>query len=242
MKILEGLDLATFGLCENDIRINNDILIVSKKYWDYEMAHAFQEEMVERVYNFKNESVFIFCNHPSCLTLGKGLQRTKDEIIPLVEFNPLLENELEIKVHRIKRGGGITFHHEKQLVFYPIVSLENKKLRVFDFLLLILNKTKEVLEEITDIEELNVRVDLLGLWSKQTKLASIGLSAKRFVSYHGLALNLDRDEKVENALGLVFPCGLPGSFYSTINSLSKKKVSFEQIQNSLEEKLSNIIS
>lgn len=242
MKILEGLHPETFELTPNNFSIKNNTLIVTKKNWDYQLAHAFQEEMIERVYNNKNENVFIFCNHPSCLTLGKGLQRTKDEAISLIDFDPNIEDKLDIEVHKIKRGGGITFHHTNQFVFYPIISLENKKLRVFDFLLLILNLTKESLQEITTLDKLRVRTDLLGLWSGEVKIASIGLSAKRFVSYHGLALNLDGDEKIEKALMQIFPCGLPGDFYSHLHREAGENVSFEEVQNSLERKLSQIIS
>ncbi|EQC48783.1 lipoyl(octanoyl) transferase [Bacteriovorax sp. BSW11_IV] len=242
MKLLEGLDLGKYGLCESNLEVIGSCLIVTKKSWDYQLAHDFQEEMVERVYENKSESAFIFCNHPSCLTLGKGLQRTKDDKINLIDFNLALEEQLPVKVHHIKRGGGITFHHEGQLVFYPIVSLENKKLRVFDFLITVLEKTKSSLEDLYQLENLNVRTDLLGLWAGQMKIASIGLSAKRFVSYHGLALNLERDQVIEDVLRRVFPCGLPGSYYAPLSQLTEKKVSFDEVQNSLTKKLSDIFS
>lgn len=241
MKVFENVSLEYFDLSLSDIVINDQMAVVTKKSWDYELAHEFQELMVEKVAENPEESVLIFCNHPSCLTLGKGLQKSAEDVVTLVDFDPAVESSLGVKVHRIKRGGGITFHHENQLVFYPIVALENKKLKVFDFLLIILEKTKEALKKAYGIDSLEVRTDLLGLWLNNYKIASIGISARKFISYHGLALNLKEDAKIAEAFKIIYPCGLSSSYYQSLEGLLKKEVSFQTIQSYLLEEMQTVL-
>lgn len=230
MKIFEGINLEEFSLTLKDIEIHGSTAVIVKKSWPYEIAHSFQELMIEKIYEHPDESLLIFCNHPSCLTLGRGLQKMANDQTQLIDFDPLLEDQLPLKIHRIKRGGGITFHHEKQIVLYPLISLDHKKYKVFDFMLLALATIKNVLEKKYGLHSLEVRSDLLGLWAKQFKLASIGLSTRKFVTYHGLALNLGEDQKIQEAFGLIFPCGLPGSTYSNLSTLMQKEISFEDLQ------------
>ena len=64
--------------------------------------------------------------------------------------------------------------------------------------------------------------ELLGLWHENQKLASIGIAVTRYVTYHGMALNINCDPKVVEALSLVNPCGLPGKTYTYLESLVKK--------------------
>lgn len=244
MKVFENVSLEYFDLSLSDIVISDQMVIVTKKSWAYELAHEFQELMVEKVAEHPEESVLIFCSHPSCLTLGKGLQKSAEDVVALIDFDPqlesLLDTSLGIKVHRIKRGGGITFHHENQLIFYPIVALENKKLKVFDFLLIILEKTKEALKKAYGVES-DVRTDLLGLWLNNYKVASIGISARKFISYHGLALNLKEDAKIEEAFKMIYPCGLSSSYYQSLEKILKKEVSFEIIQSHLLEEIQTVL-
>lgn len=214
MKILAGIDLALYGLLESDIRIQDQTLVVIKRDWDYPLALAFQEILCERIWTHKDERAFIFCSHPHCLTLGRGLQKNKNLSQTLVDFDPSLEGKLEVPLYHIARGGGLTFHYPGQLVFYPIMSLENHKLKIFDLLLGVLKVYKTALEELYQLDGLDCERDLLGLWHGPYKLASIGVSARRFVSYHGLALNLERDPLIARTLANVYPCGLAGTSYT----------------------------
>lgn len=227
MKILEGLDLKDFDLHPSDYNVDqeNKEIVITKKNWDYLKSLELQEILVERIWNNKDERALIFCSHPHCFTLGKGLQKTREADKNLIDFNEQLIDVLPFPVHKISRGGGITFHYPGQLVFYPIMSLEKHKLRVFDFLKNVLKMTKYSLEQLYSLNDLECDRELLGLWHKENKIASIGLSAKRFVSYHGLALNLINDQKMNNALKQVFPCGLPGHIYKSIDQLIEDKKS-----------------
>lgn len=207
-------------------KIAPDFFLLKKWNWDYLEAEAFQLECVEFVRQNPHVSIFIICSHPHCLTLGRGLQKMKENSsVSLVEFEE--KTSLPYPLHHIKRGGGLTFHYPGQVVFYPILNLTTHKKAVFDFMLSILEITKSVLENQFSFSELVVKRDLLGLWFvnefAKAKIASIGLAASRFNTYHGLALNFFHDEEMFQTLRSLHPCGLPGDLYRDVELLSLQK-------------------
>ncbi|CBW27393.1 lipoyltransferase [Halobacteriovorax marinus SJ] len=220
--LLNESELSTYSLSLSNIHQRDEnTFIVIKDIWNYESALRFQEEMVQRVYKNKSLRVFIFCNHPHCLTLGRGLQRRTKADEVLVDFDESLRKEMTIPLYDVKRGGGITFHYPGQLVFYPILSLERHKKKVMDFLNEVLREVKAALESLYQIDKLECEKDLLGLWREESKLASIGLCSHKFITYHGLALNLYEDDLMRKVLGTIYPCGLRGETYMGLSQVMK---------------------
>lgn len=199
-----------------------NIYVFKKWNWDYLDAESFQLKCVEFVYQNPLISIFIICSHPHCLTMGRGLQKIKNSEHQLMEFDRSLV--LPFPVYDIKRGGGLTFHYPGQLVLYPIVSTIHHKIGVYDFMIKILHITKAILAFKLGMDETRVRTDLLGLWFENamtsSKIASIGLAASRFVTYHGLALNIYNDLPMFAALSSLYPCGLEGNLYRDLETLS----------------------
>lgn len=229
MRILDNLNLSDYGLSASDYQIKDNTLIIVKKNWDYTQTLALQEILCERVWNHKFERAFIFCSHPHCLTLGRGLQKNKN----LIEFDQAMATNLEMPLYQVARGGGLTFHYPDQLVFYPVLSLETHGLKIFDLLMEVLNMFRSTLSELYGLTDLDCQRELLGLWNGPYKLASIGVSARRFVSYHGLALNLRRDPILSRTLALVHPCGLKGNTYTYLEDYIPEHeidISFSRIQ------------
>jgi lipoyl(octanoyl) transferase len=210
------LDLSLF---QNPIP---NVYIFEKWNWDYLEAEAFQLKCVEFVQNNPHISIFIFCSHPHCFTMGRGLQKLKNSSVVLKEFDRT--ESTPYPIHDIKRGGGLTFHYPGQLVLYPIVSTTFHKIAVNDLMIKILELTKNCLKDELDFNQTLVRKDLLGLWFensfRQVKIASIGLAASRFVTYHGLALNLHSDTQMFQSLISLHPCGLPGDIYRDVETLT----------------------
>lgn len=219
MTLLQNLDLARFDLMSSDCEVVGRNLIVTKRNWDYEKAQAFQEELLERIKLNKEERAYIFCSHPACLTLGRGLQKTKEDEQVLVDFDPAQIADLGIPLHQVKRGGGVTFHHPGQFICYPLLSLEHSKLGIFDLLLQVLRSCKKTLEGLYSLSDLDCERKLLGLWHGPKKIASIGVSSRYNISYHGLALNLKKDALIEKTLAKVYPCGIPGSVYASLDEI-----------------------
>jgi len=209
--------------------LEQNIVTVTKLNWDYLDALKFQEWANDFVWKNKNISIIIFTNHPTCLTLGRGLQRKIGVTSALIDFDPQIKERLTIPVYSIKRGGGLTFHHPGQLVIYPIINLTTYDLKVYGLMSQLFKMTTEVLKEELHLDEFDYCRDLLGLWKEQTKYASIGLQVRRFVTFHGLALNLFANESLKRNLPLIFPCGLPPQTYGNIQDLHLNNFSIEEI-------------
>lgn len=207
-----------------------NIFVLKKWNWDYAEAEQFQKDCVEYVRNNPETCFLLFCSHSHCFTLGRGLQKMKDDKVTLVDFDQSMA--LPFPLHHINRGGGLTFHYPGQFVFYPIMNLTQHKMGVFDLMLKILALTQAELEAAYRMNGLAVKRDLLGLWFEndfsKAKVASIGLAATRFISYHGLALNFYDDEKMFHALQTLHPCGLPGNFYRSIETLNCAQFNSEE--------------
>jgi len=220
-----------------------NIYVLKKWNWEYAEAEQLQKDCVEFVRLNPKSCFLIFCSHPHCFTLGRGLQKIKDESITLVDFDQSMT--LPFPLHHINRGGGLTFHYPGQIVFYPIMNLTTHNMGVFDLMLKILALVQSELETKFGMNGLSVKRDLLGLWYEndfsKAKVASIGLAATRFISYHGLALNFYNDERMFKVLETLHPCGLPGDFYRSIETLSCSHFENEEREQFLASFLNNFI-
>ncbi len=219
-ELITDLNISNYQL-ESDDKLH----IFHKDNWDYEEALAFQEKSNEYIYNNSSEMIYIITSHPEVFTMGRGLQRNQIEEHGLVDFDQAIVDKIDVPVVNIKRGGGLTFHHPGQLIVYPIIHIAEQKLKTIE---LINNLFKMTVNSIgandETIESLDFDRPLLGLWHGEKKLASMGVQLKRFVSMHGMALNVYPSEKMNSALRLTFPCGLPGDIYNTLCSISTSKI------------------
>lgn len=202
--------------------------------WASEIIEEKQLELVEYVRHHPNQAFFIFCSHPPLLTLGRGLQKLRNpNLPPLTEFDPTTVIEMPYPLYHLKRGGGLTFHYPGQIVLYPIISLTHFNIKIFDFMLELLALTKKSLLSEFEQKLLEVKFkidrDYLGLWyqddlGEYKKIASIGLAASRFITYHGLALNLEDDKEFFLKLQNLYPCGLKGDNYISVERLLNSSI------------------
>lgn len=222
---------------------SSDFIYVQKYNWNYLEALAFQEACVDYVYQNPALSIIIATNHPACLTVGRGLQKKVGDTTELVDFSSWQREQVTIPVYDIKRGGGVTFHHPGQLVIYPIVNLTQQKLKVYTLMSHLLRELSASLNELFGHQDYDYCRDLLGLWVQKSKVASIGLQVRRFVTFHGVALNVLPNTEINNALKVVFPCGLPGATYLDLESLYHKNIGvsgIDQIARHFEHKIINL--
>lgn len=196
------------------VYVDGNVLIVTKWEWDFAECLDFQKRAQKLVAEERSLKVYIFCNHPHCFTLGRGNERGQDNLVE----HSLQEHQLEFPFHRIHRGGGLTFHYPGQWIFYPIVAL-SPKYSLTDHTCWLLKSCKKSLTDGLGIDEVVTANKLMGVWRHKRKLASIGVGVSRFVTEHGLALNLTYDEKMFTALSRVFPCGIDSSVYQAVDQL-----------------------
>lgn len=190
------------------VDLHESVAIVKKWNWDYEDSLVFQKKAQLFIQENRDLKIYIFCNHPHCFTLGRGNERGNDE---LIKFDESISSSLNFKIHNIHRGGGITFHYPGQWIFYPIVDI-NQKQTLDDLMCWMLKSTKEVLTDL-GVDNIITAKKLMGVWKDKKKLASIGLGLNRFVTEHGLALNLIHDPKMFDELVKINPCGMDSQTY-----------------------------
>ncbi len=163
----------------------------------YDDALARQLAMLDQRLAGTRGDTLVFTEHEPVFTLG--LRTGADA--------HLLWNESQLQaagvaVKHTNRGGDITYHGPGQLVAYPIVSLERKKdLHVY------LRFLEEVLIDTVASFGLTAtrREGKTGIWIEQRKIAAIGVAARRWIAYHGIALNVSPD--LGHFDGII-PCGI----------------------------------
>jgi lipoyl(octanoyl) transferase len=153
----------------------------------------------------------IVCEHPPVYTIGKSGR--DGNLLVSEEFL----REKGAGLFRIDRGGDITFHGPGQVVVYPILDLERLGLGLRGYI--------EAMEQavIDALAELSIAAGRIkgktGVWVKdargERKICAIGVRSSRYITMHGLALNVATD------LGwfeLINPCGFAGGRVTSVDA------------------------
>ncbi|MHC5158194.1 MAG: lipoyl(octanoyl) transferase LipB [Planctomycetota bacterium] len=150
--------------------------------------------------------------------------------------NKLLTDEKVLKgkgieVVHVGRGGGTTAHNPGQLVVYPIIKLKSLKLDVNAYIRTLEQVGIELLQSLG--VESGRRKGFPGLWIGEKKIASIGVQLKKWVSFHGIAININNDLSIFRHF---VPCGLENVVITsaqketgTQEEMSKVKLKLEQL-------------
>ena len=210
-------------LCEKYLISSTNIIsqenkhIIFYKKTEYLQVLKFQQDLNTYVYNNPDQMFFIITSHPNIFTMGKGIQKKTIEKHNLTELIPYQLKINNIPIINIKRGGGLTFHHLNQFILYPIIHITHHRIKILSLIEFLLETTKKILENHFQLNKLNTDYDLLGLWIKNKKIASVGVQLNKFVSMHGLALNYTLNKEMKKGLSFCHPCGLLGTTYTGIS-------------------------
>jgi len=190
--------------------MDNSLYVVDLGLCPYDDAWAYQKRaLAARISGELPEDLLILVQHPPVVTLGR---RTKPD--HLLASPDSLEAR-GIQVREVERGGDVTVHEPGQLVAYPIVDLKRHKQDLHWYL----RQVEESIMRALGALGLEAgRVDgLTGVWRTDAegprKLASIGVHARDWVTWHGVALN------VSNSLATfdhTVPCGIDGVTMTTV--------------------------
>lgn len=138
----------------------------------------------------------VLLQHEPCYTLGRGAS------LEHLHFDPA---DPPLPLHRIDRGGEVTHHAPGQLVLYPVLDLRR---RGSDLHLYLRSLEQLVIDLLMELGLQGERVaGRTGVWLEGRKLAAIGVGARRWISQHGLALNVDLPL---DGFEAITPCGLSG--------------------------------
>ncbi|MCP9849063.1 lipoyl(octanoyl) transferase LipB [Cyanobium sp. Morenito 9A2] len=161
----------------------------------FERAWGWQRQLQQRLLEDpRAPEALLLLQHSPCYTLGRGASEA------FLGFDPL---DPPLPLHRIDRGGEVTHHLPGQLVLYPVLDLRRHGA---DLHLYLRELEGVVIELLAELGLGGERIDgLTGVWLEGRKVAAIGVGAKRWISQHGLALNVDC---ALEGFGRIVPCGL----------------------------------
>ncbi len=145
------------------------------------------------------QDTLVLVEHPPVITLGRGSRNEH------VVTGATTLAEMGIDVVEVERGGDVTFHGPGQLVGYPILDLTNHKPDLHWFLRGLEQVLINALGEFGIVAGRNR--GYTGVWVDDRKIASIGLHVKKWVTWHGFALNVTTDL---DYFDLIVPCGIKG--------------------------------
>ena len=225
--------------------MKNEVNFIDLDLVDYKKAWDFQEEIFKKAIDLKikhrdglteelPQHQLIFCQHPHVYTLGKSGSEQN-----------LLIGEAMLKqkgatYYKINRGGDITYHGPGQLVAYPILDL--------DQFFTDIHKYMRFLEEsvILTLAEFNIKAGrvkgLTGVWidggqPNERKICAMGVKSSRWVTMHGLALNVNPDLSYFNN---IIPCGITDKAVTSMEKELGKKVDFNLVAEVLKEKIAQV--
>ncbi|MDJ0674011.1 MAG: lipoyl(octanoyl) transferase LipB [Calothrix sp. MO_167.B42] len=161
----------------------------------YTEAHQWQRSLLDnRLQDAKLDDVLILLEHPNVYTLGRGASED------FLKFNV---QTTDYEVHRVERGGEVTYHCPGQLVGYPILNLQHHRKDLHWYL----RQLEEVLIRVLGIYGLRGErlSGFTGVWLEGRKVAAIGIKVSRWITMHGFALNICADM---TGFGSIIPCGI----------------------------------
>ena len=161
--------------------------LISRKHINYLKAIEFMEQRVEDIINKRKLELIWLLSHPKIYTVG--ITSNKKDFI----------KKPTIPVYTTNRGGQITYHGPGQRIVYLMINLN--KIKDLRYFVNILEKISiETLKEFNVISE--SRNDRIGIWvtklnnkyfKKEKKIGAIGIRIKKWISYHGISLNVKPD-------------------------------------------------
>ena len=215
---------------------------------NYKKAWRLQEILNARLANRKlairrnpdlsihlNNHYLLFCEHPLVYTLGKS-----------GKMENLLLNETELQeksidFYKINRGGDITHHGPGQLVMYPILDLEEFFTDIHKYLRFL---EEAVIRTLAEYGVIAGRYEgYTGVWiepgneEKARKICAMGIRCTRWITMHGIALNLNNDL---NYFNHIVPCGIDDKSVTSLEKEIGKKVNIEDVKQKLTKHLIDI--
>lgn len=173
----------------------------------YEKALEYQESLLAKRIAEKIPDSLILLEHPPTITTGR-----KGNTGNLLVRKEYLEKHGISFVHA-SRGGDITFHGPGQIVGYPILNLKNHEMDIRKHLR---NIEEVIIRTLGDFDIEGRRIDgVTGVWVKRSKIASIGIAIRKWVTYHGFALNVSTNL---DYFELILSCGITDVRITSIGS------------------------
>ncbi|MFQ5748037.1 MAG: lipoyl(octanoyl) transferase LipB [Planctomycetota bacterium] len=202
---------------------SRDFEILDLGRCEYEEANRKMLSAVEERTRGAIPDRLLFCEFEPVVTVGRG-------------GDPARYRRLGLPVIPVARGGKATFHGPGQVVAYPILALEGKARDLHAFLrafeeALILTVGDFGLKGARDPRN-------TGCWVNGRKIASIGVAVRRWVTYHGVALNVATDLAFFRRFD---PCGLDPELVTSMVRELKEPPSLDEVRSSLARRFQEVL-
>lgn len=219
-------------------RINTATTFIDLGLIDYKEAWDYQASLFNTILEIKasnrnlpeteqlpTSNYLLFCEHPHVYTLGKSGDAK----------NLLLKQEELEKVnaayYHINRGGDITYHGPGQLVVYPVIDMENFFTDIHQYMRLL---EEAVILTCTEYGLMTGRISgLTGVWldvnseRNARKICALGVKTSRWVTMHGLALNVDTEL---DYFSHIVPCGIDDKAVTSLQNELGRNVDIKEVK------------
>lgn len=223
------------------VHVRNLGLIAYQEAWD------FQESLLKLAVDLKIENRkqntavlpahhLLFCEHPHVYTLGKS-GAAENLLLDQVHLD-----QIEAQFFKINRGGDITYHGPGQLVMYPIFDLEQFFTDIHQYLRYL---EEAVIQTLTHFGIKATRFEgLTGVWldpegPNARKICAMGVKCSRWVTMHGIALNVDPDLSY---FGNIVPCGIQDKAVTSMSAELGRKIDINEVRSVLSREMSTIFN
>ncbi|MCE2995183.1 MAG: lipoyl(octanoyl) transferase LipB, partial [Flammeovirgaceae bacterium] len=225
--------------------INKQTRFIDLGLIDYQQAWDYQTDLFNQILDIKKQNrnlaeseqvptsnYLLFCEHPHVYTLGKS----GDEKNLLVKKEDL--HTIEASYFPINRGGDITYHGPGQLVVYPIIDLENFFTDIHQYMRLL---EEAVIQTLATFQITAGRIPgLTGVWigfdsmKHARKICAMGVKTSRWVTMHGLALNVSPDLSYFHH---IVPCGIDDKVVTSLEKELGATIDMNEVKQVMKEKI-----
>lgn len=186
---------------------------------DYKLVWDMQKEIHERRVRNETGDTLLLVEHEPVITMGRSGR----------EQHLLLSQELlrkrGVTYYEIERGGDVTFHGPGQLVGYPILNIKHGLAGIRPYIERLQDVIIAVLADFGI--PATVKDKMIGVWTESGKICSIGVAVKRWVSFHGFALNVNTDLSF---FDLIVPCGIKNVTMTSMKEILQRDVEMHDVK------------
>ena len=209
--------------------MGKEMLLLNLGLEPYNRALDLQHRLVAARREGRIEDVLLLLEHPPVITLGRRGDESN-----IVASRELLAR-LGIEVHRVERGGDVTYHGPGQLIGYPILDLRGYRQDVGWYM----HSLEEVLiRALSDFGVEAGRVEgRIGVWIGDKNIAALGARIEEWITYHGFALNVSPDL---SHFDLLIPCGYRGMGVTSIQEVLGEAPGMSEVRKSVAQRFSEV--
>lgn len=179
---------------------DRELWVVRLGRMGYEECLELQREVArQRITGAIPQDVLLLVEHPPVVTLGRSSKQKN------LMSSPEFLRSRGVELFEVERGGDVTFHGPGQLVGYPVFDLKRHKQDLHWYLRSVEEAIIRIIGEYGIPGERST--GYTGVWTRGRKIASIGVHARDWVTWHGFALNVTTDLSY---FDLIVPCGIVG--------------------------------